>query len=68
MADIEAQFPDNVKVVFLNIMLPQNQYLMKYFGVAAIHTQIRLNSEGKEFLRHVGYYSSDDLAKKIILE
>jgi len=44
MAEIEVRYPKKVKVVFLNIMLPEGQDLMKFFGVVAIPTQILLNS------------------------
>lgn len=36
---------------------------MKYFGVAAIPTQVLLDKEGKEFFRHSGYYSTEELDK-----
>lgn len=68
MNEIRTKYPDQVNVVFINILLPQNQRLMKYFGIAAIPTQVLLNNEGKEFFRHTGYYSSEEIAKKIIQE
>jgi len=61
MAEIKARFPDRVNVIFINIMLPENQRLMKYFGIAAISSQVLLDKEGKEFFRHTGYYSTNEL-------
>jgi len=63
MEEIRTRYPDRVKVVFINILKPENQDLMKYFGIAAIPTQVLLNKEGKEFFRHTGYYSTNDLIK-----
>ncbi len=61
MSDIRAKYPYRVNVVFVNIMLPENQRLMKYYGIAAIPTQVLLNKEGKEFFRHTGYFSTNEL-------
>ena len=43
---------------------PQNQQLMKFFGVSAIPTQILLDKTGVEYFRHSGYISFDDLNKQ----
>lgn len=67
MSEIESKYPKRVKVVFLNVLLPEHQILMKYFGVAAIPTQILLDHEGIEFFRHSGYYSTNDLEKSMKL-
>jgi thioredoxin 1 len=64
MADILAKYPDKVNVVFLNILKAENQMLMKYYGIAAIPTQVILNREGLELFRHLGLYSTDDLIKQ----
>jgi thioredoxin 1 len=64
MAEIRAKYPQKVNIVFLNILLPENQNLMKYFGVVSIPAQVLLDRNGKEFYRHSGYYSSEDLIKE----
>lgn len=63
--EFRTKFPDKVNVVFINVLSPENQPLMKYFGIAAIPTQILLNREGKEYFRHSGYISFKDLSAKI---
>ena len=68
MNDIRAKYPNRVNVVFLNVMLPENQRLMKYFGVAAIPTQVLLNKEGKEYFRHTGYYSTKEIIKNLTIK
>lgn len=53
-----------VNVVFMHIMKPENQDLMKYYGVSAVPLQILLNNEGKEFYRHYGFISAEELLIK----
>ena len=57
-----------VKVVFLNIMHPENLSQMNYFGISAVPLQIVLNPEGKEIFRHYGFISSADLLSKFTPE
>lgn len=62
MEEIKQQYPDKVNVIFLNILKPENQTLMKYYGIAAIPTQVLLNKEGEEYYRHTGYINTKDLS------
>ena len=64
MDEIRVKYPQKVNVVFLNILLTENQNLMKYYGVVLIPAQVLLDKNGKEFFRHSGYYSSEDLIKE----
>lgn len=61
MNEISTKYVNEVNVVFINILLPENHRLMKYYGIAAIPTQVLLNKEGKEFFRHTGYYSTNEV-------
>ena len=61
--EVRQEYPGKVKVVFLNILKPQNQDLMKYYGIVAIPTQVLLDDTGEEYFRHTGYYSFEDLRK-----
>ena len=65
MEEISKKYPQTVNVVFLNILKPKNQVLMKYFGVASIPTQVLLDKDGKEFFRHSGYISAEEIGKVI---
>lgn len=40
---------------------------MKYFGVTSIPTQVLLNKDCKEFFRHSGYISTEELGTKFDL-
>jgi thioredoxin 1 len=67
MDEIRILHPTQVNVVFLNILQPHNQNLMKYFGVAVIPTQILLNRNGEEFFRYSGFISTKKLLSKMNL-
>jgi thioredoxin 1 len=64
MKTVREKYPKKVNVIFYNILLPENQDMMKYYGIAAIPTQVLMDSSGKEVFRHTGYYSFDDLNKE----
>ncbi|MCD6366349.1 MAG: thioredoxin family protein [Bacteroidales bacterium] len=63
MEEVREMYPNKVNVIFLNILLPESQTLMKYYGIAVIPTQVLLDKEGKEFFRHTGFYSTDELIR-----
>ena len=64
MEEVKSKYPSEIKVQFLNVLLPANQDMMKYYGVAAIPTQVLLDISGREVFRHTGYFSFDDLDKE----
>lgn len=66
LEEVKQKYSNKVNVVFLNILKPENQMLMKYYGIAAIPTQVLLDKNGKGFFRHTGYFSTADLEKEII--
>lgn len=68
LEDVKAHYPGKVNVVFLNILKPQNQLLMKYYGIAAIPTQVLLDQSGDEFFRHTGYMPFMELRKQFVLK
>ena len=67
LEEIRTKHPQTVNVVFLNILKPENQVLMKYYGIASIPTQVLLDKDGNEFFRHSGYLSADELKKEFTL-
>jgi len=68
MDKVRNKYPNKVNLVFMNILKPESQDLMKYYGIAAIPTQILLNKDGKEYFRHTGYFSLKELTNKIIIK
>ena len=64
MKEVQSEF-STVNVVFVNALKPENQSLMKYFGIAVIPTQILLDKQAKEYFRHDGYFAFKDLSKEL---
>lgn len=62
MEEIKSKYEGKVKVVFVNLTKKENRMLSDFFGIATIPTQVLLNKNGKEFFRHNGYYSADELS------
>ena len=65
MKDIRQEYPGKVKVMFVNVSLPENHSFMLYYGVVAIPTQVLLNKQGNEYFRHSGYLSFEEMVKAI---
>lgn len=61
METIRTRYPDRVQVVFVHVGRKEHQQLVDYFGIATIPTQVLLDRDGKEYYRHTGYLSADEL-------
>ncbi len=68
MEDVRTNYPGRVNVVFMNVLKPEAQHLMKLFGIVSIPTQVLLNSEGKEFFRHSGFIEARELTSQFNVE
>lgn len=68
MEEIKSKYGDKVKVVFVNLTNKENRTLSDFFGIATIPTQVLLDKNGKEFFRHNGFYSAEELRKSMNLE
>ncbi|MCF6357782.1 MAG: thioredoxin family protein [Draconibacterium sp.] len=66
MEETRKKYPNNINVVFLNILKPESQVLMKFYGIASIPTQILLDKTGNEFFRHSGFISFAELEKQYL--
>ena len=64
MDKVRENYPVSVQVQFIDVLLPVNQDIMKFFGIVAIPTQVLLDSTGKEYFRHTGFYSYQNLKMK----
>jgi len=63
MEDIKKLYPGKVNVQFKNVRLKENQMIMEYYGIVMIPTQVLLDREGKEFFRHTGVLTTDEMIK-----
>jgi len=64
MKEVKEKYPKTVNVRFYNVLMAENQQFMKYFGIAAIPTQVLLDPTGKEIFRHTGYFSFNELEQE----
>lgn len=55
---------EKVNVMVLNVMNPNSQNVMKYFGISAVPTQILLDRKGNEIFRNYGFISSSEIKQK----
>lgn len=55
-----------VNVVVIQIMNPDSQEMMKYFGISAVPTHILLNNTGKEIFRKYGFISAAVLQNQML--
>lgn len=63
MDEIEREYAGQVKVVFHDVWTPEGQPYAEDYGIQAIPTQVFLDSDGKEFHRHTGYYPKEEIVK-----
>ncbi len=57
-----------VNIQVIQIMNPDSQELMKYFGISAVPTHILLDRSGNEFFRKYGFVSEEEFKNKIQLK
>jgi thioredoxin 1 len=63
MKSIEKKYGSQVNVVFHDVWTPEGKPFGKQYGIEAIPTQVFLDENGKEFSRHVGFFSEVELEK-----
>lgn len=63
MEDIEKEYAGQVNVVFHDVWTPQGEPYGQQYGIRSIPTQVFLDSDGKEYYRHVGFFAKEELVK-----
>lgn len=63
MQKVEEQYPTQVKVIFHDVWTPEGQPYAEQFKIKVIPTQVFLDSNGKEYYRHQGFFSYEELEK-----
>lgn len=58
---IEEKYGREVSIVFHDVLTEEGQIYGVKFGIKAIPTQVFLDSKGKEFYRHVGFFPEGEL-------
>jgi len=68
MKSIEEKYGREVKVVFHDVLSEEGQSYGVKFGIEAIPTQVFLDSKGKEYYRHVGFFSEGELVRVLKMQ
>ena len=63
MEEIEAEYGDQVEVVFYDVWTPEGKPYADMYNIKAIPTQVFLDKDGNEYFRHQGFFPKDDLVK-----
>jgi len=68
MKSIEEKYGREVNVVFHDVLSEEGQSYGVKFGIKAIPTQVFLDSKGKEYYRHVGFFSEGELVRVLKMQ
>jgi thioredoxin 1 len=61
MKAVEDKYGDQIKVVFIDVWQEENREEARKYRVRLIPTQVFLDEQGKEILRHEGYFPEEDI-------
>ena len=61
MKAIEQKYGDQVKVVFYDIWKQEQAHFAQDYNIRLIPTQVFLNAQGKELMRHEGFFPEKDI-------
>jgi len=63
MEKIEQQYKGQVKVVFHDVWTPDGRESGAKYGIRVIPTQVFLDKDGKEYFRHEGFFTFEEIDK-----
>ena len=63
MHSLENRYGEQLKVIFYNVSTPKEQSYAKQYGIRIIPTQVFMDMNGKEFFRHEGFFSEEQIDK-----
>ena len=68
MDEIEKEYKDQVKVVFHDVWTSEGKPFAEKYKIKLIPTQVFLDSEGKEYYRHEGFFPKEEIVKILKLK
>lgn len=63
MKAIEKKYGDQIKVIFYDVWTDEGRPYAKTYDIRLIPTQVFLNREGSEILRHEGFFPEEEIDK-----
>lgn len=61
MKNLEERYPQDLKVVFIDVWQENGEIAGKKYNLRAIPTQIFYNAQGEEFYRHEGFFAEKQI-------
>lgn len=61
LEELQIEYKDRLLIEFIDVT--KNQDKSRKYGVSVIPTQIFFDEEGKEFFRHIGFFSKEEILK-----
>jgi thiol-disulfide isomerase/thioredoxin len=61
LEELQIEYKDRLLIEFIDVT--KNQDKSREYGINVIPTQIFFDEEGKEFFRHIGFFSKEDILK-----
>lgn len=68
MKNIEKKYGNDVKVIFYDVWTEKEKPYADKYGIKLIPTQIFLDTNGKEFHRHEGFYPENEIEKVLAIK
>lgn len=64
MARLSKEYAGKLEVIFIDVK--KDTAVARKYGVYAIPTQVFLDKGGREFSRHLGFFSYEDIKSKVL--
>ncbi|MDZ7360329.1 MAG: thioredoxin family protein [candidate division KSB1 bacterium] len=61
MHSIAQKYGEQIQVVFYDVWTPAQQYYARDFNIRLIPTQVFLDQNGNEILRHQGFFAEEEI-------
>ena len=63
LKEIEQEYGDQVEILFYDVWTQEGEPYARKYGIRVIPTQVFLDSDGREYFRHEGYFPKVELVK-----
>lgn len=61
MKSVQKKYGSQLKVIFYDVWKEDQKHYSKKYGIRIIPTQVFLNEDGKEIMRHEGFYAEEEI-------
>ena len=63
MAAIGKKYAEQIKIIFYDVWKDDQRHYAVQYGIRLIPTQVFLDSEGREIMRHEGFFPEQEIDK-----